>query len=56
VSVIDFDRGRLRAPGRWKRGNLQRLRRSLDKLSVVMPAGRFAAGDWDRLIAGYETS
>jgi 3-deoxy-D-manno-octulosonic acid kinase len=56
VSVIDFDRGRIRAPGRWKRGNLQRLRRSLDKLSVVMPAGRFAAGDWDRLIAGYETS
>jgi 3-deoxy-D-manno-octulosonic acid kinase len=55
ISVIDFDRGRIRAPGRWKLGNLRRLRRSLDKISTAIPAGRFVAGDWDRLIAGYES-
>jgi 3-deoxy-D-manno-octulosonic acid kinase len=54
VSVIDFDRGRLRrSSGRWALGNLQRLRRSLDKISRQLPADRWAAPAWDWLMAGY---
>ena len=49
VSVIDFDRGRVRADGPWRRRNLRRLRRSLVKIT----AGRFAAAAWDALMAGY---
>ena len=54
VSVIDFDRGRLRAPGAWALRNLQRLRRSLAKISRGLPADRFSALTWEWLIAGYE--
>ncbi|EHJ94235.1 3-deoxy-D-manno-octulosonic acid kinase [Vreelandella boliviensis LC1] len=32
--LIDFDRCRLRAPGKWKANNLDRLARSLEKLKV----------------------
>jgi 3-deoxy-D-manno-octulosonic acid kinase len=55
VSVIDFDRGRLRrAPGRWALGNLQRLRHSLDKISRGLPADRWAAAPaWHWLMTGY---
>ena len=41
VHLIDFDRGRVAAPGRWCGRNLRRLRRSLDKVSAGLPAGRF---------------
>lgn len=47
VSVIDFDRGRLRTPGVWGRRNLQRLRRSLAKI------GRFSEESWQWLMSGY---
>ena len=55
VSVIDFDRGRLRSPGPiqapWRERNLQRLLRSLRKLpdldEYVLDHG------WQRLIEGY---
>jgi 3-deoxy-D-manno-octulosonic acid kinase len=53
VSVIDFDRGRLRAPGAWAAGNLRRLRRSLTKISLTLPPGRFSRADWDCLLDGY---
>ena len=53
VSVIDFDRGRLRAPGAWTARNLQRLRRSLAKVSRGLPADRFSAQMWEWLRAGY---
>ena len=46
VSVIDFDRGRLRAPGQWAAANLSRLQRSLTKIG--------AAADWNAFMAGYE--
>jgi 3-deoxy-D-manno-octulosonic acid kinase len=46
VSVIDFDRGRLRAPGSWAAANLARLQRSLRKIG--------AAAHWRELMAGYE--
>jgi 3-deoxy-D-manno-octulosonic acid kinase len=61
VSVIDFDRGRLRAcvggaggaAPEWAAGNLERLRRSLEKISRGLPPDRFAALQWDYLLAGY---
>jgi 3-deoxy-D-manno-octulosonic acid kinase len=54
ISVIDFDRGRLRPPGAWRHGNLARLRRSLEKISPAMPGDRFSAREWDWLLAGYQ--
>jgi 3-deoxy-D-manno-octulosonic acid kinase len=58
VSVIDFDRGRVRASwGRWAAGNLRRLRRSLDKIARELPADRWgasaSASAWEWLMAGY---
>jgi 3-deoxy-D-manno-octulosonic acid kinase len=53
VSVIDFDRGRLRRPGMWTRSNLERLHRSLAKIARQMPADRFSAAAWKWLLAGY---
>ena len=55
VSLIDFDRGRLRAPGAWSARNLRRLRRSLAKISRDLPSGRFSDGTWGWLMAGYGT-
>ena len=56
VSVIDFDRGRLRARGAWRAGNLRRLRRSLAKISHDLPADRYSDEIWGWLMAGYKTA
>ncbi len=56
VSVIDFDRGRLRPPGPWAARNLRRLRRSLAKIAATLPTDRFADEDWRALLAGYAGS
>ncbi len=53
VSLIDFDRGKLRPPGAWKARNLQRLHRSLRKISAELPEGRFTTTTWNWLVAGY---
>jgi 3-deoxy-D-manno-octulosonic acid kinase len=53
VSVIDFDRGVLRAPGSWPLGNLKRLQRSLLKIAGALPSGRFTPSSWDALLTGY---
>ena len=74
VSVIDFDRGRLRVTSRaghagleggvagtaeagalstWAERNLERLRRSLAKISSGLPSGRYSARDWQWFMAGY---
>ena len=54
--LIDFDRGRLRAPADgWRLANLQRLRRSLIKLGAA--EGReeaFDSGVWASVLRGYE--
>ena len=47
VSVIDFDRARLRPQGAWGSRNLRRLRRSLAKLS------RWEETSWGWFMAGY---
>jgi 3-deoxy-D-manno-octulosonic acid kinase len=51
VSVIDFDRGRVREPGAWRARNLERLKHSLEKISL--PPDRFTPASWDELLAGY---
>lgn len=53
IFLIDFDRGRRRAPGPWRDANLARLHRSLEKVGGALPPGRLAAGDWDSLLRGY---
>jgi 3-deoxy-D-manno-octulosonic acid kinase len=53
ISVIDFDRGRMRTPGEWRARNLQRLRRSLFKVASGLPAGRFSEAAWSAVLAGY---
>jgi Lipopolysaccharide kinase (Kdo/WaaP) family len=56
VSVIDFDRGRLRAQGVWSARNLRRLRRSLVKISRDFPPGRYSDETWAWLMAGYKAA
>ncbi len=53
VSVVDFDRGRLRAPGAWAAGNLARLERSLTKIAAGLPPDRFTPDSWQQLMTGY---
>jgi 3-deoxy-D-manno-octulosonic acid kinase len=54
VSVIDFDRGRLRTSGNWRENNLRRLHRSLLKVTRELPPGRFTAQQWSWFMAAYE--
>ena len=56
ISVIDFDRGRLRPPGAWRLGNLARLQRSLQKVSRDLPPDRFSTREWAWLQAGYRAA
>jgi 3-deoxy-D-manno-octulosonic acid kinase len=56
VSVIDFDRGRLRAPREWTSRNLARLKRSLQKIAAAMPPDRFTPASWAALMAGYQAA
>lgn len=54
VSLIDFDRCRRREGEGWKTGNLQRLRRSLDKLMALGQISHCTAADWQLLLRGYQ--
>jgi 3-deoxy-D-manno-octulosonic acid kinase len=51
--VLDFDRGRFRAPGAWQARNLARLERSLRKIAAESGAPAFNAAGWAELQAGY---
>jgi len=53
VWLLDFDRGRFRAPGRWQRENLDRLSRSLRKIAAQGVGPGFDAAGWSELRAGY---
>lgn len=56
VSVIDFDRGRLRAtPGRWQERNMARLQRSLEKIGGAQAAAPWRAG-WLALRVAYDVA
>lgn len=52
-TLIDFDKSRLRTPGKWGEANLARLRRSLDKLSGARVGYHFSSSNWQSLLAGY---
>jgi len=52
VHLVDFDRGRRRSLGRWRARNLQRLKRSLEKLGRAQDPALFHAG-WEALQTGY---
>jgi 3-deoxy-D-manno-octulosonic acid kinase len=52
VYLLDFDRGRIRERGVWEQEVLERLRRSLQKVTGGGPAGRFGDREWIWLQAG----
>ena len=52
VHVVDFDRGRIRARGTWEQAVLERLQRSLRKVTASLPPDRFDAAAWRALLAG----
>lgn len=51
--LLDFDRGRFRAPGAWRGRNLRRLERSLRKIAGEPGAAPFSDSGWAALLAGY---
>lgn len=54
VWLIDFDKGEIRPVSRdWQTANLERLRRSLDKLSGLHSSFHFEESDWQQLMAGW---
>jgi 3-deoxy-D-manno-octulosonic acid kinase len=55
VHVLDFDRGRIRARGRWEEAVLKRLRRSLHKILRTRPQARFSEANWRALMQGYRS-
>lgn len=54
--LLDFDRGRLRGPGRWRERNLARLARSLRKIRPDVAAASVGDPQWDWLRAGYASA
>jgi 3-deoxy-D-manno-octulosonic acid kinase len=54
VYVLDFDRGRIRSRGAWERTVLERLQRSLRKVTADLPPDRFDAAAWAALLGGLE--
>lgn len=54
IYILDFDKGEIRAPGRWQDTNLKRLLRSLNKLADENPKLNIRPNDWDALLTGYE--
>lgn len=60
IRVIDFDRGRLREPGgarqsAWAARNLERLRRSLAKITGESATHRVLPEQWAMLKAAYDS-
>ena len=51
--LLDFDRGRLRPAGRWRRRTLERFLRSLRKIAAARPGLHVGAGDWEAMLEGY---
>lgn len=51
--LIDFDRARFRASGRWRQANLARFRRSLDKFAARQSTFHFVDEHWAALLESY---
>jgi 3-deoxy-D-manno-octulosonic acid kinase len=54
VYVLDFDRGRIRDRGAWEQSVLERLQRSLRKVTAGLPPDRFGDAQWQALLAGVQ--
>ncbi len=54
VSLIDFDRCKIKGGSHWKNKNLQRLKRSLDKLTLHNKISHFSGANWQSLLDGYQ--
>ncbi len=54
VWLLDFDRGGLREPGPWVRKPLERLARSLSKVSRGTPQGAEASACHARIVAAHD--
>jgi len=52
--LLDFDRGQLRHPGRWRRANLERFLRSLRKVSREVAGLHVTRRDWEVLVNSYD--
>jgi 3-deoxy-D-manno-octulosonic acid kinase len=51
--LLDFDRGRIRAPGVWRQKNLARLHRSLRKVKLLDERLHYTEANWNWLLDGY---
>lgn len=51
--LIDFDKAKTRALGKWREANLERLHRSLDKFRSAQIDFNFLDADWAALRGGY---
>lgn len=56
VFLLDFDRGRLRAAGGWRKDNMNRLHRSLDKIGAAAGRPLYEPGDWQTLLDAYDSA
>ncbi|MCH8544062.1 MAG: 3-deoxy-D-manno-octulosonic acid kinase [Alcanivorax sp.] len=54
--LIDFDKCRLRKPGRWQQANLARLLRSLRKEAGKQAQWHWQESDFSALMAGYNAA
>ncbi len=54
VYLIDFDKSEIKAsPGKWQKNNLQRLKRSLEKLAHEDNGFNYRSSNFDSLMKGY---
>jgi 3-deoxy-D-manno-octulosonic acid kinase len=56
IYLLDFDRGAFREPGKWERGNLDRLLRSLRKIQLLDSRVQFSEQDWQFLAMAYDAA
>jgi 3-deoxy-D-manno-octulosonic acid kinase len=54
VYVLDFDRGCIRERDTWEQAVLDRLQRSLRKVTTGLPADRFGEAQWQALLDGVQ--
>ena len=55
VFLLDFDKGKLLAPGEWCQANLSRLLRSLNKLAGEKAGFNFDSFQWSSFLEGYKS-
>lgn len=51
--LLDFDRGKIMAPGQWQQKNIARLHRSLKKIKQADSNIHYSEAEWNQLLEGY---